>query len=386
MNVVHFITRMIVGGAQENTLLTCVDQVHEHADMVTLISGQDFGPEGSLLQTARDQGVEVEIIPQLQRNLHPWREWSSYRTLLKLLRRIQPDLIHTHSSKAGILGRAAAAKLSIPVVHTVHGAAFHHGQGKFAWHLYRAAERWAGKKTDRFISVCDAMTQQYLDAGIGQPDDYHTIYSGMNVEPFLKPPRCREEMRYELGFGPDDVVVAKIARLFHLKGHEFILRAARGIVVKNPNVRFLFVGDGILRDQFERQIAAERLTDHFRFTGLIPPTEIPSLIHASDIVAHTSLWEGLARVLPQGLISGRPVVSYDIDGAREVVIPGETGFLLEPESIEPLQTAILKLAADTELRTRLGSTGRARFTRQFRHQNATKQIRVVYEDILSKQQ
>jgi glycosyltransferase involved in cell wall biosynthesis len=186
-----------------------------------------------------------------------------------------------------------------------------------------------------------------------------------------------------MGLRDEHVVIGKVARLFHLKGHEYVIRAARAVVEKHPQARFLFVGDGILREQFETQIAQEGLSGSFVFAGLVPPQRIPELVAAMDIVVHASLWEGLARVLPQGLIAGKPVVSYDVDGAREVVIPGETGYLLPPGSVEELAAALNTLVADPELRRRLGETGRARFTDQFRHETMTRRIREVYREVLA---
>jgi glycosyltransferase involved in cell wall biosynthesis len=142
------------------------------------------------------------------------------------------------------------------------------------------------------------------------------------------------------------------------------------------------VGDGILREQFQRDIAARNLTDRFIFTGLVRPERVAELIHAMDIVVHTSQWEGLARVLPQALIAGKPVVSYDIDGAKEVVIPGETGFLAPPESIEQLVQSLSELAANPALRDQFGRRGRELFTDQFRHETMTRRIREVYADVL----
>lgn len=383
MKVVHFITRMIVGGAQENTLLTVEDQHRDYHDDVTLLTGPGLGPEGSLIERAHAGGLQVEVLPQLRRALHPWRDWSSWRALLKFLRSSRPDVLHTHSSKAGVLGRAAAARLRIPVVHTVHGASFHYGQSPLAYRVYQAAERYAGRQTDHFISVCDAMTDHYVAAGIAPRERFTTIYSGMEVEPFLRADEHRDAVRRQFDFTDEDIVVGKIARLFPLKGHEFLLKAAPAIVARNPRVKFLLVGDGILQQPFREQIARDGLTDHFRFAGLVPPAEVSRLMGGMDLVVHTSLWEGLARVLPQALISGRPVVSYDVDGAREVVLPGETGFLLPPQSVEELATSVLALADDAELRTRFGRTGRERFTDQFRHQTMTRRIREVYGEVLS---
>ncbi|MCA9053577.1 MAG: glycosyltransferase family 4 protein [Planctomycetaceae bacterium] len=382
MRVAHVITRLIVGGAQENTLLTVQGQHHDYQDEVTLITGPGLGPEGSLEGRADELGLDVRVIPELQRAIHPLRDWASYRALVGCLREYRPEIVHTHSSKAGILGRRAAYKLGIPCVHTIHGAAFHYGQSRLAYSAYVAAERIAARWTDQFISVSDDMTAEYLRAGIGGPDRYTTIYSGFDVEPFLHPTVTRDEVRQRLGLQPQDIVVGKIARLFHLKGHEFLLAAAPEIAAASPEVRFLLVGDGVLRESLQAEIRRLGLTDRFVFTGLVPPEQIPELIAAMDIVVHTSQWEGLARVLPQGLIAGKPVVSYDVGGAREVVMPGETGFLLPRDSVRDLALAVSQLAADPQLRDRLGVCGRERFTDQFRHQTMTRRIRDVYAAIL----
>lgn len=383
MRVAHIITRLIVGGAQENTLLTVQGQHQDYGDDVSLITGPGIGPEGSLEPRAQELGLKLQIVPALQRSIHAGRDWTSYRALVQLLRDLQPDIVHTHSSKAGILGRLAAHRLRLPCVHTIHGAAFHFGQRWYAYRAYVAAEKLAARWTDRFISVSDDMTAEYVRAGIASPDRFTTIYSGFDVEPFITPPVPRTEVRARLGFAPEHVVIGKIARLFHLKGHEFLLRAAPAIAEACPQVRFLLVGDGVLRSELEAEIARLGLTERFVFTGLVPPGQIPELVHAMDIVVHTSQWEGLARVLPQGLIAGKPVVSYDVGGAREVVLPGVTGCLLPRDSVQELSAAVVSLAGDAALRERLGQRGRELFTDQFRRQTMTRRIREVYEAVLA---
>ncbi|MGZ0168473.1 MAG: glycosyltransferase family 4 protein [Planctomycetales bacterium] len=383
MHVAHVITRMIIGGAQQNTLFTCENQHRDFGDEVTLITGPALGPEGSLMDRAHKAGFRIVEIPELRRSIHLLRDWASCSRLIANLRELKPDIVHTHSSKAGIIGRCAAAMVRIPTVHTIHGASFHRGQSSLTSGVYRGLERWAARRTDAFISVCDSLTEQYVAAGIAPTSKFTTIYSGMDVDPFLNPPRDRADVRKELGLEPEHVAVAKVARLFHLKGHKFLIEAARSVIDRCPNVRFVLIGDGILREQFEKRIEDLGLSDHFILTGLVPPERIPELVNAADIVAHTSEWEGLARVLPQGLISGKPVVSYDVDGAREVVIPGETGYLLPVEEIAGLADAICELAESSELRDRLGNNGRERFTEMFRHQTMTAQIREVYQQVLA---
>ncbi|MCA9095408.1 MAG: glycosyltransferase, partial [Planctomycetaceae bacterium] len=163
-----------------------------------------------------------------------------------------------------------------------------------------------------------------------------------------------------------------------------VISAASQVVAKCPRVRYLFVGDGLLREQLQQQIRSAGLERNFVFAGLVPSGQVPELIGAMDVVVHASLREGLARVLPQGLISGKPIVSYDIDGASEVCITDETGFLIEPRNIEQLADALIRLAADEQLRQQFGTIGRERFTEQFRHQYMTQRLREIYRGVVEK--
>ncbi len=385
MRIAHVITRMIVGGAQENTLFNCEDLVREHGDDVLLITGPAIGPEGDLLSQGRGEDVPVAYVPALRRSIHPWRDTRSYFAIKRILRDFKPDVVHTHSAKGGMLGRLAASALNVPaIVHTVHGAPFHPYQGRGPRELFRRCEKYAARHCHGLISVADAMTDLMVDAGVASRDMFTTIYSGMDVEPFLRAGEHRERVRLELGFKPEHVVVGKIARLFHLKGHEYIVSAAVQAVEQCPSLRFLFVGDGVLRESLDEMIHEAGLEDHFVFTGLVPPSQIPELVGAMDVLVHASLREGLARALPQALIAGKPAISYNVDGAREVVITDETGILLEPKAIEPLSDAFIQLADDEDLRKQLGDEGQRRFTEQFRHQHMTAEIRRVYERLLAK--
>ncbi len=388
MRICHFITRMIVGGAQENTLLNCEDLIRYFGDEVLLVTGPALGPEGDLLGQGRGAGapaVPIRLIPSLRRAIDPRRDWQSYGELKRAIREFRPDVVHTHSAKAGFLGRLAAWSLRVPaIVHTVHGAPFHAYQNAAARGLFRACERYAARRCHALISVADAMTDLLVEARVAPRDKFTTIYSGMDVEPFLQADATRERVRQELGFEPEHVVIGKIARLFHLKGHEDVITAAT-YLDRDPNLRFLFVGDGILRDKLQRMIDAAGMHDRFHFTGLVPPSRIPALIGAMDVLVHASLREGLARALPQALIAGKPVVSYDIDGAREVCIDGETGFLVRSRYFKDLIEPLSRLAQDESLRRRLGAEGRRRFTDQFRHETMTRRIRELYERVLTRQ-
>ncbi len=384
VRVAHVITRMIIGGAQENTLLNCLDLIRDFGDDVLLITGPSVGPEGDLLSEGRAGELPVRVLPGLRRAIHPWRDWRARNAIRDAIAEFQPDVVHTHSAKGGMLGRHAAWSLRVPaVIHTVHGAPFHPYQNGVAREFFRRCERWAAQRCHRMISVADAMTDLMVDANVAPREKFKTIYSGMDVEPFLAAEKQRGDTRKRYGLDEQHVVVGKIARLFHLKGHDDLITAAVNVVQRNPNVRFLLVGDGILKSTICERIDSLGLTENFIFTGLVPPAEVPSLIGAMDILVHTSYREGLARTLPQALIAGRPVISYDIDGAREVTITGETGILVAPRDTSSLARAIATLAGDAAMRERLGREGQRRFTHQFRHQVMTEQIRALYQQTLA---
>jgi len=385
MRVIHVITRMIIGGAQENTLFNCIDLIDDFDDDVLLVTGPSIGPEGDLMSLGRAVDVPNRMVPSLRRAIDPWNDFKALQELRRIIRDFKPDVVHTHSAKGGQLGRYAAYRERVPaIVHTVHGAPFHPYQSMLARNAFRLCETQAAKWCHRMISVADAMTELMVNANVAEPEKFCTIYSGMDVDPFLEASTHREAIRKSLGIKPEEVIVGKIARLFHLKGHDDLIAAAAEVTTVCPQVRFLLVGDGILRDSLQAKIRQLGLENHFVFTGLVPPSDVPKMISAMDTLVHTSYREGLARALPQALISGIPVVSYDVDGAREVVIDDETGYLVPAGDTQQLATRLIQLATHPDLRLRMGDTGRNRFTDQFRHQSMTRQIRAVYSQILAK--
>jgi glycosyltransferase involved in cell wall biosynthesis len=383
MRVMHIITRMIIGGAQENTLYNCLDLRDLYGDKVLLVTGPSEGPEGDLLRQGRARGLDVFLVPRMRRAISAHDDIKAFYHLRRLISEFQPDVVHTHSAKAGILGRRAAWVESVPaIVHTIHGAPFHPYQSWLARGIFRQCERSAASWCHKMIAVADAMSQLMINANVAPPEKFVTIYSGMDVKPFLSADCKRVDVRNRLGFRDNHIVIGKIARLFNLKGHSDLISAARKVADTHPDVRFLLVGDGILRRSLERRIADFGLSDRFVLTGLVPPEEVSGMLGAMDVLVHASLREGLARALPQALIAGKPVISYDIDGAREVVIDGRTGFLVPPGCVSVLADRIGRLAMCSVARRRMGETGRLLFTEQFRHEAMTHRIRQLYLQLL----
>ncbi len=378
MKICHVITRMILGGAQENTLLTC-EGLRDRGHEVTLITGPALGPEGELMSRAAAGGYRLIVLDSLRREINPLRDRTAYFEIGKLLLEMRPDIVHSHSSKAGILARKAAAKIGgMKIVHTVHGLPFHPYESWWRNRLYVSLEKRAAKRSDAIISVADAMTCQAMAQGIGKPEQYTTIYSGMEVSTFLDRPAEAEKFRASLDLPADAVLVTQVARLAELKGHEYVLEAAERI--ENKRVYFCFVGEGVLRETIEAEIARRGLSDRFRLVGLLPPEKIPAVMHATDVLVHCSLREGLARTLPQAMLASRPVISYDVDGAREVV-DDETGVLLEPREVNGLVRAIETLAGSAELREKMGRAGRERCREMFDHNRMVDRIECLYRKV-----
>jgi glycosyltransferase involved in cell wall biosynthesis len=397
LKIIHIITRLILGGAQENTLITCKLLAQRGHD-VTLITGPAIGPEGELFEQTKNQKYKVIVINKMIRAICPLYDFISYRQIKKLLHQLQPDIVHAHSAKAGILGRFAAyslreqlrrathdARRTTPaIVHTIHGWSFHPYQSRWLNKFYIAIEKSAAKRTDFFISVADAMTEQALAAGIGKPEQFVTAYSAIEEKGVLEPisQERKREFRRNYGIPDDAIVLITIARLFMLKGHDYIIESAKELSRQFANAVWLFVGDGNLAEHYKEQVCQLGLAERIKFTGLLPPSQIPLAIQSSDILVHCSLREGLARALPQAMLCGKPVVSFDVDGAREVVNEN-TGRLIEPKNVEQLTAACAELIEDENLRARLGKTGREFVKDKFAPEVMVDKIEQLYNKFVS---
>ena len=390
MKIVHIITRLILGGAQENTLITCKLLAQRGHD-VTLITGPAIGPEGELFNQTRNQKYNVILVPKMIRAICPLYDTISYYQIKRYLKQLRPDIVHTHSAKAGILGRFAAHSLrnthdalrNTRIVHTIHGLAFHPYQSQLINEFYIAVEKAAAKRNDFFFSVADAMTSQALAAGIGRPEQFTTAYSAIEEDDFLQPvsKELKRTFRQKYGIAEDAVVLVTIARLFMLKGHDYIIESAKTLSQRYKNAVWLFVGDGNLSQHYKEQVSQLGLSEKIKFTGLLPPRQIPVAINSSDILVHCSLREGLARTLPQAMLCAKPAVSFDVDGAREVVNEN-TGRLIQPRNVEQLTAACAELLENADLRDKLGRAGRESVKQKFAPDAMVDTIETVYKKLL----
>ncbi|MBN2447714.1 MAG: glycosyltransferase family 4 protein [Phycisphaerae bacterium] len=381
MHICHVITRLIVGGAQENTLLTC-EGLHQRGHQVTLISGPTRGAEGSLVDRARAGGYRFIELPELIRAINPWMDVRARRMLAIEYRQLRPDIVHTHSSKAGVVGRLAAHDARVPhIVHTIHGMSFNRTQ---PWPLRKLAAwvEWsATRRTDRVVTVADAMIEQSVAAGICRREKMQTIYSGMEVEQFTPTRYDRAAMRAGWGVADEEIVVGTVARLFRKKGYESLLPIMARAAAAAPQLRFVWVGDGAQRGDYEAELDRLDLRQRTTLVGLVPPAEVPRILAGCDVLAHTSQWEGLPRAVVQALLMRVPAVAYDVDGTPEVVLDGETGRLVPLGDEGAFADALVELACDAAARERMGNAGRELCRERFDWRHMVDELERVYQSL-----
>jgi glycosyltransferase involved in cell wall biosynthesis len=385
IRVLHVITRLIVGGAQEATMFTAA-LLDPARFCVDIISGPQTGPEGSLIDEVRARRIPLTIEPALVREINPVKDLLALVRLTRFIRRGRYTIVHTHSSKAGILGRWAARLAGLAgtpapvIVHTVHGWGYHDHQPALVRGVYILLERLTQGLTDRLTVDSPRNAEKGLAEGIATTEKYITIRCGIELDRFRRPERPREAVCAELSIPRDATVVGTVTRLSPQKAPLDFVKAVARVAEQRPNVHFVVVGDGPLRAEVEAQIAAEGLTARFHLTGL--RRDVPDLLHSFDVFALTSLWEGLPRVLPQAMAAGLPIVATAVDGNAEAVEDGVNGFLTPPGDPGALAAALLRFLDDPSLAAEMGAAGRERST-EFGARKMVEDIAALYEDLLA---
>ena len=383
LSICHVITRMIVGGAQENTLLSCLGQ-RAAGHRVVLVTGPSPGPEGELLARMKAPDLEIVVIDDLVRELSPRRDLRAYRALRKFFRERRFDVVHTHSSKAGVLGRFAAHAAHVPcVVHTIHGQAFHAYEKPWKNFLYKLSERLAARVSDRIFAVAQAMIDQCAASRIAPAGKYQVVYSGMEMSRFLHAER-NPVLREKLHIPAEAPVIGTLARLFELKGYDHVLRAAPTVLARHGEAHFLIVGDGILRESLEREAEKLGIRDRFHFAGLVAPDRVPDYLAQMDMLWHLSLREGLPRSVVQALATGIPALGFRLDGTPEVILDGRTGYCLAPGDDDGVARRTIELLDHPEEAARMGAAGRALVRERFDAPRMSRILLDAYCDILRK--
>ncbi len=357
ISVCHVITLLELGGAQENALYTVS---HLRAPFVPALV---CGPGGILDEDAKRLGVKVRFVPSLVRAVRPARDLAALSALVRIFREERPDIVHTHSSKAGILGRLAARRARVPkVVHTIHGYGFHAAQPWAQYRTFLALERLAARFTDHFIAVSRANLEEGLALGLFTPGKVSLIRSGISLREFGGASRgpggpvLRGGLRQELGLPEDAPLVGMVACLKPQKSPLTFIEVAARVAREVPGAFFVVAGDGEQRPAVERRRAELGLEGRLRLLGW--RRDIPNVMASLDVLLHTSLWEGLPRVLPEAIASGVPIVATSVDGTSDILEDGSTGIVCAPGDIEGLAGGVRRLLLDRDLGRVLA--GRAR--------------------------
>lgn len=368
--ILHLVTRLELGGAQQNTLFSCRSQTAA-GHQVTLVAGP-----GGLLEAdaANLSGVEFHPLPSLVHPINPFRDYAALNDLTRLFRARRPDLVHTHSSKAGILGREAAARAGVPVVvHTVHGWSFHPGQSPFFRQVCLGLEKRAAHQTTTLVTVSDHDRQTGLALGIGKPEQYRTIRSGIDWAGVAAAAPHRATVRSALGLAPDEPMVLMVACLKPQKAPLEFVRLAAAL----PGPKFFLAGDGELRPA----VAAAAAGLGNRFTLLGWRRDVPDLLAAADALVLTSRWEGLPRAVVEALALGTPAVATDTGGVREVIAPEGEGFIVPPGDLAALTekvTTVLGWPRTVAARQRRATAAEARLRGEFDFPRMGEQLLALY--------
>ncbi|MCC6696171.1 MAG: glycosyltransferase family 4 protein [Candidatus Hydrogenedentes bacterium] len=352
--IAHVITRLCKGGAQENTFHSVRLADRERFE-VDLISGPTHGSEGSIEAAVGAAGIAITRVPSLVRNPDPWHDARAYLELKRLFRERRYDIVHTHTSKAGYLGRMAAAHAGVPIiVHTPHGHIFFGYFNTGLTAFFTQLERQAARKTDRLIALTARGIDEHVAEGVGRREQWESIFSGIDLSPYPEAIARRDDTRRELGIPTEAFLAGAVGRLEPVKGFAYFIEAARAVLREAPDSHFVLAGDGSLSDELRTRAAD--LGERFRFLGL--RHDVPDLMAAMDVCVVPSLNEGMGRVLLEAGAAGTPVAASAVGGIPDIVRDGGTGLLVPSRDVEALANAILRLRRDPVRRARMSTAAR----------------------------
>ena len=388
VKVVHIITRLDQGGSAENTFLTVSGLDGGRYDVMLLRGLSRESRMGSLeaevverrLEEASRRGVRVVTIPDLVRSVSPLRDLRAFVRIWNILRGEKPQIVHTHTSKAGFLGRWAAFLAGVPhIVHTPHGHVFwgYFAPVKTAFFIF--LEKVSAFVTRRIITLTDQERKDHLSVGVGRQGKFRTVHSGVRLEGFLRPSVDPAEMRIRLGIPVDALVIGSVGRLIPVKGHIHLVEAVTSVMAERPGALLVFLGEVELRESLQRRASELGILDAVRFLGWRP--DVGDVMAAFDIFAFPSLNEGMGKALVEAMAAGKPVVASRVSGTADLVVHGQNGFLVPPERPEALAARLQFLAANPEARRAMGEAGR-RMSAAYSAEAMVEKIDRLYGEIL----
>jgi len=378
----HLITRMIRGGAQENTLATVLG-LREAGYEAILATGPTWGNEGELISRALENGVPIIIINQMIRELSLHRDIVSFLKILYWLKRIKPDVVHTHTSKAGLLGRLAGRLMKVPVlIHTPHGHVFHSYFSKTKERFFLQIEQFLGDLSVKMIALTRAEKREHVDLCVGISDQWVIIPSGVDEKPFLNLHEDAGTTKTRLGVKNKSKIVGFIGRIAPVKGPRFLIEAIPAILRNNPDAFFLIIGDGEEGVKLKELASSLNILSSIRFMG--HQEDIRSYLNIMDVLVVPSLNEGMGRVIVEAGFLKKAVLASRIGGIPDLIENEKTGILVDPRSPEQIAEGVMTLLQDPGKRHRMGHALYDKAISEYTESRMIEQIEILYRDELQK--
>ena len=380
IRVLHAITRLDRGGSAENTLLT-VAATNSKRYQLALVTGPSTGERSPTQARAEERGVALTVLPHLVRELRPLADLRALWALWRLFKKGDHDIVHTHTSKAGLVGRLAARLAGVPVIiHTPHGHVFYGYFGPLLTRVFIWLERWAAGFSDRIITLTARGAQDHIDFGIAASEKFVVIHSGVDFSLADAEGPRREAVRCGLGIPSDGLVIGTLGRLTAIKAQNILVEAFAQVNAKVDDAWLLLVGDGEEREALLTLARRLDVEDRLVFAGW--HREIYPMLEAMDIFALPSLNEGMGKALVEAMYAGLPCVATRVGGIPELIGDEEVGLLVEPSSPQELAAALCRLASDGEWRSRMGQAARCRASKYGVDQMVA-EIEALYEEVLA---
>ena len=364
VKVLHIITRLDMGGSAQNTLYSCKELSHKYEKVLihglSLESGMSYEEKKVVadgIKAAEVRGVRVITMPSLVRSIHPIKDMKALLALIWLILKEKPDIVHTHSSKGGLLGRLAAKLCDVaPIIHTPHGHVFYGHFGRLASKVFLWIERFLSKFTDRLVALTHGEKDDYIEMSVCSPEKLLTIHSGVDIQQFLDTNGNLAEKKRSLGLGQKASVIGFVGWLLPIKGPEYLLKAMDYIWPEHPEATLVMVGKGDLNIDLRAEVLRKNVNGRVKFLGW--RQDINELMPVFDMFVLPSLNEGMGRVLVEAMAAGKPVVASRVGGIPDLVQDGQTGYLVPPADSKALADAILKLLKEPDRAKLMGQRGK----------------------------
>ena len=373
--ILHIHVLPVISGSGINTFLTMKGLKHKYQMEMACAPGK------GLNELVEENGMRVHHIKHFVSKVSLFKDLFALWQIYRLLRREKFDLIHTHNSKGGFIGRLAAhlAVRDTPVVHTVHGFAFHENETKFRRNIFLGLEKLLRNWCVKIICISEPLVKLCLSHNIAPIEKICKIYSGIDIKEFSKRDK-RDKIRHELGLKRNEIAICQVSKLWEGKGHDDIIEACKEIFAQVPKSKVFFVGNGHIRKRLEYKVKARGFENKIIFLG--HRADIPAVTSAMDIAVLAFHFEGMGRVVIEAMAAGLPVVASQVGGIVDLVDNEINGLLVPPHAPDHLARSIVRLAKDPNLRKRMGEMGRKKLDKRFSADTMIKQINKIYEKIL----